>query len=95
LRLQHRKDATHDLFTQMLERQGWMMFDTHNLSSFVDAIGVKQESDRTRVVFFEFKSEYATKARREKHAGLHARLRRAGAEVVMLESVADVETWAA
>jgi hypothetical protein len=90
MRLQHRKDTSHDDYVARLERGGWLVIDTHNVSDFVDAIGIRSP----RVVFFEFKStakDYGKdKARAQKQADLHTRLRRAGAEVFVVRSQDDL-----
>jgi RecB family exonuclease len=87
MRLQHRKDVTHDMLTKWLTDRGWMVFDTHNISGFVDAIGVFQG----RVCFLEYKTGKAKpKASQE---ALHAHLRASGAEVAVVATEADCEAY--
>ena len=97
MRFQHRKDTAHNGYVEWLEQRRFLVFDTHNLSDFVDAIAVRREPGppyNTRVIFLEFKStakDYGKdKARAAKQADLHTRLRRAGAEVFVVRSQDDL-----
>jgi Holliday junction resolvase-like predicted endonuclease len=79
-----RKDTTHDPIVACLEQHGWRTYDVNHVSRFVDVIAVKAG----RVVFVECKTG---KAKPKPHQlQLHAELRRAGAEVVVLTSVEQV-----
>lgn len=84
----HRKDANHKPFSMWLESYGWLVFDTHNLSGFCDAIAIKAG----RVVFIEYKAGRTPKERALKvhQAALQRALRFHGAEAVTVASVEDL-----
>lgn len=99
MRLQHRKDTLHDAYVSWLEARGWLCFDTHNISGFVDLIAVQRGSSQrgrsaARVIFCEFKStakDYGKdKARAEKQSLLHQKLRAEGAEVWVIRCLEDL-----
>jgi RecB family exonuclease len=87
LRLQHRKDVSHDMLTKWLTDRCWLVFDVHNISGFVDAIAVFQG----RVVFLEYKTGKARP--KPSQEALHAHLRAEGAEVAVIATEADCEEY--
>jgi hypothetical protein len=48
-----RTDTTHTEIVDALKAMGWLMFDTHALPNWVDAVGYRP---RDGVTLFEFKS---------------------------------------
>jgi len=84
-----RTDQNHAEVLLALIRCGWYVRDTHAIPDFFDFIAAKGG----RVVFGEIKDGSKSPSRRKLRPNqqqLHADFRRAGAEVAVLETLADV-----
>jgi hypothetical protein len=87
MRLQHRKDVTHDAIAKWLTTHGGLVFDVHNVSGYVDIVVVIYG----RTVHVECKTG---KCKPKPHQeALHAAIRNAGGEVAVVASEADCEAY--
>jgi hypothetical protein len=90
-----RTDRTHAVIRDTLRKLGWLVLDCSRVGGgFPDLVCIKAG----RVVFAEVKDGAKSPSRRKlepMQAALHAELRAAGAEILVLCSEADVQTWAA
>jgi Holliday junction resolvase len=89
-----RTDRTHAVIRDTLRKLGWFVLDVSAVPNFVDMIAAKHG----RVIFIEAKDGAKSPSRRKlrpSQEALHRDLRAAGAEVMVIESGADVQTWAA
>jgi hypothetical protein len=86
----HRRDANHSKVVQEAEKCGWIVRDTSQLDDYFDAVLVKGG----RIVFAEVKDGAKPPSKRKLKANqvdLHELYRRAGAEVVVLASLDDLQ----
>jgi len=85
----HRRDANHSAVIEAAEKCGWIVRDTSQLDDYFDCLLLKAG----RVVFAEVKDGRKSPSRRAvkpNQIELHELYRRAGAEVVVLESLDDL-----
>jgi hypothetical protein len=84
-----RTDANHASLLLALVKYGWYVRDTSKVPNFFDALAIKHG----RICFIEIKDGAKSLSRRKlrpNQEALHADFRRAGAEVVVLESLSDL-----